>query len=133
MPDLIRCPACGEQKAVDDFPRNRASKNGRATYCKPCHNRICRENRIKNHGSIRQFHLRRRYGVDEAQVAWFVLQQDGVCAICRTGKAVHIDHDHRTGRVRGILCFNCNRALGKLGDDPELLRRALNYLEATAA
>ncbi|MDQ4026745.1 MAG: endonuclease VII domain-containing protein [Actinomycetota bacterium] len=71
----------------------------------------------------------RRYNVDSVTVAWLALQQGGKCAICKAGAAVHIDHDHKTKRLRGILCFNCNRALGKFHDDPELLRRALAYLK----
>jgi hypothetical protein len=62
-------------------------------------------------------------------VEWMILQQRGVCAICRTRKALHVDHDHATGRVRGILCFNCNRGIGKFGDDPALLRNAIAYIE----
>jgi hypothetical protein len=46
--------------------------------------------------------------------------------------AVHVDHCHKTGRVRGVLCFNCNSAIGKLGDDPDAVRRAAAYLEGNA-
>ncbi|MFE7628779.1 endonuclease VII domain-containing protein [Streptomyces sp. NPDC057509] len=46
--------------------------------------------------------------------------------------ASYVDHCHRAGRVRGVLCFNCNSAIGKLGDDPDALRRAIAYLEGNA-
>jgi len=46
--------------------------------------------------------------------------------------AVHVDHCHETGRVRGVLCFNCNSAIGKLGDDPDAVRRAAAYLEGSS-
>lgn len=49
--------------------------------------------------------------------------------ICLAAPAVHVDHCHKTGRVRGVLCFNCNSAIGKLGDDPDVVRRAVAYLE----
>ena len=55
-------------------------------------------------------------------------KQGGTCAICRTKPAVHVDHDHATGRVRGILCFACNRGLGKVGDSVEVLRAMIAYL-----
>ncbi|WP_371612134.1 endonuclease VII domain-containing protein [Streptomyces clavifer] len=51
---------------------------------------------------------------------------------CLSAPAVHVDHCHETGRVRGVLCFNCNSAIGKLGDDPDSLRRAIAYLEGNA-
>ncbi|WTX58742.1 endonuclease VII domain-containing protein [Streptomyces sp. NBC_00224] len=46
--------------------------------------------------------------------------------------AVHVDHRHGTGKVRGVRCFNCNPAIGKLGDDPDAVRRAAAYLEGTS-
>jgi hypothetical protein len=46
------------------------------------------------------------------------------------GPAVHVDHDHRTNQVRGMLCFNCNRGLGYLDDDLVTLYRAADYLES---
>ena len=50
----------------------------------------------------------------------------------QTAAPRHVDHCHQTGRVRGVLCFNCNSAIGKLGDDPDTLRRAIAYLEGNA-
>ena len=125
-----RCPRCGETKALPDFARNRSAKGGYGSYCKPCHNSVVAENRQKNHGGARSFWLNRRYQVDATQVAWMALQQGGVCALCASGTPEHVDHDHRTKRVRGILCFNCNRGLGKFGDDVELMSRAVDYLES---
>ncbi|MEZ0067481.1 hypothetical protein ABIA32_003494 [Streptacidiphilus sp. MAP12-20] len=52
-----------------------------------------------------------------------------ICLICLSPKPEHVDHDHETGRVRGILCFACNAALGQMKDRPDALRRAADYLE----
>lgn len=69
---------------------------------------------------------------------WAMIEAQGdVCLICGrgwrgwNGKGPHIDHDHKTGRVRGLLCGECNTGIGRFGDDPALLRRAANYLERT--
>ena len=56
-------------------------------------------------------------------------EQGGVCAICREAPAEHVDHDHATERVRGLLCFNCNGALGQFRDRPDLMLRAIMYLQ----
>lgn len=59
--------------------------------------------------------------------------QGGVCAICgrapRDDISLHVDHDHATGAVRGLLCFRCNNAVGDLEDDPAILRRAAVYVD----
>lgn len=55
-------------------------------------------------------------------------EQGGLCAICRSAPAVHVDHDHGTGAVRALLCFNCNGGLGQFRDDPEILRAAAEYV-----
>jgi len=78
-----------------------------------------------------------RYGVTVEQVAKMAEEQDHCCAICgtpekemRNGITRHlaVDHDHKTGKVRGLLCSACNTALGKFNDDPELIDRAIAYL-----
>jgi hypothetical protein len=55
-------------------------------------------------------------------------EQGGLCAICEEAPAEHVDHDHKTNRVRGLLCFNCNGALGQFRDRVELMSRAIAYL-----
>lgn len=127
---LKRCPKCRETKPVEDFVRNRSTRDGIGAYCRPCHRRVVRENVHKNHGSGRDFQLKRRYGVDFQAAAGKILQQGGVCGLCKSGKPAHIDHDHRTGEFRGVLCFNCNRALGYFGDDLLTMHRAADYLES---
>jgi hypothetical protein len=57
--------------------------------------------------------------------------QQGRCAICGARDPQHLDHDRRTGWVRGILCFNCNGGLGQFRDSPELLSEAITYLKGT--
>jgi hypothetical protein len=77
------------------------------------------------------------YGITAAQFSQMLSDQGGVCAICQTpdwpapsGQAgPHVDHDHVTGKVRGILCQSCNHGLGKFKDDPKRLRAAADYLE----
>lgn len=63
-----------------------------------------------------------------------LLLQDGKCYLCGGGPAknqsLHVDHCHKTGLVRKLLCNNCNNGMGKLKDDPELLIKAANYLKA---
>ena len=128
-PQKKRCPSCGERKLPDEFPRNRSQRDGRGAYCKPCHNRIGRENKQKNHGSTRSYHLKARYGITGADAERMFEEQGGLCAICCERPADHVDHDHLSGRVRRLLCFNCNGGLGQFHDDPELLRAAIDYLE----
>lgn len=113
---------------MDDFPRNRSSKTGRQAYCKPCWNVTVNEHKNRRYGSERSFLLNLRYGIDEVTFEWLSLRQDGLCAICRKAPAEHVDHDHETKQVRGLLCFGCNRGLGKAQDDPALLRRGMAYL-----
>lgn len=55
--------------------------------------------------------------------------QGGLCGICRTALAAHVDHDHDTGEVRELSCFNCNGGLGQVKDDPEVLRAAADHVE----
>jgi len=125
------CPDCDSTKPLGDFPLNRADSTGYANYCKPCHNARGKALKQRLHGGWREYLLRHRYGIGQADVDELLAAQGGVCAICGAADPKHVDHDHRTGRVRGILCFNCNGGLGQFRDSPEFLAGAITYLKVT--
>jgi hypothetical protein len=80
-----------------------------------------------NHARIRFA----KYGIDKEQFDQIFIEQNNACAICNkdlTDKKPHIDHDHSTGKVRGVLCFACNSGLGQFQDSPETLQKAIDYL-----
>jgi hypothetical protein len=104
------------------------SPSGYSSYCKPCHNKRSRASREKVGGS-RTYHLTRRYGITAAEADHLLEKQSGLCAICGAAPARHVDHDHLTGAVRALLCFNCNGGLGQFKDDPAVLRAAAEYVE----
>jgi hypothetical protein len=124
------CADCRLRKALDDFPRNKNSKDGRHSYCKLCNNARSRESRDRLHGGSRHYHLKRRYGIGADDFDRLVEEQGGVCAICGRPDPEHVDHSHVTGAVRGILCFNCNGGLGQFRDSVDALRNAVAYLDA---
>lgn len=87
----------------------------------------------------RKGYLKYFYGISPEQFAALLQAQGGVCAICslppkgKRTSTLQVDHDHETGHLRGLLCNECNTALGRLGDDVAGLERAIRYLqEATA-
>ena len=129
---MKRCPHCRQIKPLEAFVRSRESRDGYGAYCRSCHNEIARVNREKRWGASRFYHLKNRYGLtrDAFQALWEA--QRGKCAVCLTRPAEHVDHDHATGRVRGLLCFNCNGGLGQFDDDPIRMAMAIAYLHQAA-
>lgn len=216
------CTKCQENKPLDEFPRQRASKDGRNAWCRECYRRwhrarytpktggddaprnceLCgasytpkqrngtqkfcsaackqkagywarnpRQQRICPTCGVDISHMRRNaqycsaicaqrarvadgritpelrrmrrlladYGITAEQYEAMLAAQGDGCAICgddgstSRGGLLHVDHCHRSGAVRGLLCESCNLALGKFKDDSALLRRAAEYLEAAAS
>ncbi|MFJ2772390.1 endonuclease VII domain-containing protein [Streptomyces sp. NPDC087300] len=115
------CRVCGEIKPHGEWHRNATASDGLSTRCKACR-------AVQG----RAGHLKRQYGMTEAQRDELIASQKGLCVICLSAPAVHVDHCHETGKVRGVLCFNCNSGIGKLGDDPDKTRRATAYLEGNS-
>lgn len=76
-------------------------------------------------------YIEAKYGMTLHRYKTMRRDQKGVCAICgkRTATALRIDHDHDSGRVRGLLCVQCNTGLGQFKDDETLLRKAIKYLQ----
>jgi hypothetical protein len=109
----------GQQKSKAAAIRN-APKRNECT-------RAWRE-RKRADGTLHLLHQKYLYGLsDEGFDA--LCARDPICAICKLPKRLVTDHNHTTNKVRGRLCNNCNTALGKFGDGPELLIRALEYLK----
>ncbi|WP_370666789.1 endonuclease VII domain-containing protein [Streptomyces sp. IBSBF 2507] len=115
------CRTCGAIKPHSEWRRNATASGGLATRCKACRAIQGREG-----------HLKRHYGLTEAERDQLIAGQGGVCCICLAAPAAHVDHCHETGRVRGVLCFSCNAALGQFKDRPDAIRRAAAYVEGIA-
>lgn len=113
---MKQCTKCKKEKTKSEYILNKGRWN---SECRECHNE---RNKI------------RKYGVDSKRLEELLVKQEYKCLICgningaeRMSKLV-IDHNHRTGRVRGLLCVDCNLGLGRFKDNIELLAKAINYL-----
>lgn len=130
-PPSKTCRKCGETKPYVQFALKPSGR--RSSPCMACRNKHTQE-RLRNSPAARERQYqrnrvaarKRKYGLNEEQVAALL---GAGCQICGE-KAEHIDHDHRTGKVRGGLCGPCNRGLAMYADQPERLRAAAAYLEA---
>jgi hypothetical protein len=115
------CTSCKVEHDISHFSKDKNNIGGYRPSCKTC---------------ARDSHLQRLYGINLREYTEFLEDQDHSCAICtihlseysQRFKHFHVDHDHSTGEVRGLLCHNCNRALGMLQDDVVVLENAIKYL-----
>ena len=123
------CSSCKKEKDIIRFYRDKRSKDGRTSQCK-----LCRKKKYDSGPNKRDRNLKYRYGVSSEEFEIMLQSQGDSCAICRKeyvkgNNRFHIDHCHDKGHIRGILCHDCNTALGKLGDTAESISRVLKYLE----
>lgn len=112
----------------------------RCRQCVAAHSRKWYQNRDRErtYNIRRRYHLRRQFGITPEEYDALLKEQGGVCAICKkkeiaknkSGKpfSLSVDHCHRTGKNRGILCNNCNRGIGHLQEDLRILLAAADYL-----
>ena len=82
----------------------------------------------------KDYALKKRYGISLKEYYQMLADQNGLCAICgasesETQRRLHVDHDHETGEIRGILCHRCNVALGMVQDNVKILSLMIRYLE----
>lgn len=144
----IVCTSCNEWLNIDNFREKGEYANGDTQYvahCRACENKRNLERyHVKYKGnparvSSYKYTLKTNYGLTQQDFQTMFDSQQGKCAICATvlynvftvsdGKRGCVDHCHHTGKVRGLLCNMCNSGIGKLKDDPKLIRKALVYLE----
>ena len=138
---MKRCYECDIDKDESEYYSHPWTKDKLMKMCNACHsiktNTAPRgigtpeERRVR---TSRNSELKSKYGITiEDYEAMEKAQGDG-CALCGgtqvDDRGLAVDHSHKTGKVRGLLCSNCNRALGGFRDDPTLLRKAADYVES---
>lgn len=150
-----RCSTCGEVKLPADFHKNSKKPDGINSMCKVCMALKGKDYRTKNPTLIREKNrryrasdpakvaayarrknLEREYGITPDVFTAILESQGGVCAICgevtsvdSKGRGWHVDHNHKTGKTRGILCRLCNLGIGSFREDAKYLAAAIAYLE----
>lgn len=136
LPHNRRCKRCEETKLIGEFYISKGEK-GKAridTWCKDC-----RKKKQPYTFRANRQHIVRTYGITIEQYDRMYEAQNGVCASCglpetkiQYGRVMMlaVDHDHETGRVRGLLCADCNRALGLLKDNPSRIAGMLKYVQS---
>ena len=153
------CYGCKAIRPNVVFTKNSASKDGLSSECRPCKKIRAKNYYTKNIEKIKDKaktaaarlraraytrtpkarrtifngHLKRKFGITADQYEGMFRRQNGACAICRginlNGKRLCVDHDHRTGIVRALLCDVCNTTLGKVGESIEILTALSEYIE----
>jgi hypothetical protein len=134
---MKKCTKCGEQKPLSEFHKDKTAKMGIRSICKKCyssfHANYYENNTKKVKEKNKKQWLKRKYNMEVTEFERIKTSQNSCCGICKTkledGHLVHVDHDHKTGKVRGILCRWCNTGLGNFKDSLSSLKSALSYLE----
>lgn len=133
---MKKCAKCKELKLLSAFGKRSVESDGLHTRCKVCHNAYQRMYNKRPHVQdyISAGNLKRNTGLTVHEFEQLLLEQKGKCAICKKTprskkfKRLHVDHNHQTGIIRGLLCSACNTALGLLKENPLVIERALKYL-----
>jgi hypothetical protein len=145
------CITCKTEKTLDNTNVDNSRKDGLNKYCKKCIRTVRnteeevlrrkkrqKEYYIKNKSTIkkntRDYILKRKFDISEDDYTKMLVDQNYCCSICgrnelEFSRRLAVDHCHNTGKVRGLLCFNCNNGLGRFKDSTRLLNEAIKYLE----
>lgn len=132
--EVKTCTQCQVEKPLSHFHKDGRKCGSLRSRCKACIHEYTKAQRIRNPKPYRNAQLR-QYGITSDQYEELERQQGGVCYVCRQPqqrgrtKYLCVDHCHRTGKVRKLLCHRCNAALGYANDDPGRLRQLADYLE----
>jgi hypothetical protein len=135
------CTKCGITKDITEFYKRggKISPNTRHNHCKECTKSRVQTRHKENPLLQRNNDLKRLYGITQQDYDRMIAEQNHQCAICKTTdpKGRHksnyfvVDHCHNTGKVRKLLCHNCNTALGLVGDNIDTLQKMIQYLNVS--
>jgi len=142
---MKRCSRCGQEKEASAFYPSKTLPYGLRSACKDCergaernllkdranNKKWFRENKAKRRDQTRQ----KKYGVSAKEIEFTFGSQGRQCAICGADEPGgrfnqwNVDHNHLTGRFRGVVCYRCNQLLGYARDSIEILKKAIAYLQ----
>lgn len=130
---LKRCTKCGLTKPLNQFVKHKNRPDGFDYNCKTCHNAARRDEYKHNRNRNRESMFKYKYGINWNDYRRMWIQQKGCCAICgiyqsELKRALCVDHNHKTGQVRGLLCNKCNKGIGIFNDDTTILQAAIKYI-----
>ncbi len=132
---MKRCSSCNNSLPIESF--RKTSKRYTQPYCKECEKRIRREqyrnNLDSNREKGRDKALKRAYGITREEFSIILETQNTSCASCGIKEPGgrgnwHVDHNHNTGKIRGLLCHRCNTGLGLFLESETILKEAIKYL-----
>jgi hypothetical protein len=153
------CCKCKQCKPLEEFTRDKKNKDGRTYDCKACRSVIYKQwmadnpekvkaTRDKNWAYRKDYYQRpeqklkyrkrfieKKYGISYDEYEKMVDEQGNVCYICNRpepqerNEHLAVDHNHKTGKVRGLLCSRCNRVIGLLEEDLQLIEKLKNYIK----
>jgi len=126
------CSICSVEKDSTDFPVNSGGRHGLHSQCKVCRNNVSKY-RYSN-GDSYAIRLQKLYGLSVDEYEQMYSDANGCCQVCgiseqENNKRLAVDHNHNTGKVRGLLCGKCNTALGQLDDSLVKISSLYSYLK----
>lgn len=137
MTKILVCTKCKLESEESNFHKRAVNKlrNGRDSWCKPCKSTYRNAYHLLNRESeyVRSREKAWAYvGLDITYDVFLQMLEErkGECELCdaQCGTGLHVDHDHATGKIRGLLCGPCNKGLGQFRDNIKALKNAVNYL-----
>lgn len=141
---MKKCSECLEDLSETHFHKNKDSPDGLHSKCKVCKNKKARnyyenckeglETPRKVGRNYRDYHLKKTYGISLQQYNELLEKQQHSCAVCgkhadKEKKSLAVDHNHKTGEIRGLLCSHCNYRVVGRWTDGTLLRKVVDYIE----
>lgn len=132
---MKKCNSCLVRKNISEFYKHSGCSDGHRPDCKSCYGLKNKHIYHRDNRRYRNSIYKRLYGITILEYEKLLKNQKNKCAICSSKKATpkanrnfFVDHCHKTGKVRGLLCINCNKGLGHFKDNKNALKNAIKYL-----
>lgn len=133
---VLSCSKCKKSKDSSEFAKDKSKSTGFYSSCKECAKEATREYRASEEYIAKELNrqFKKLYGITLETYNFLLREQECSCITCGTSvnqlnKRLAVDHDHKTGKVRGLLCMNCNTALGLIKENKKTLVSLFSYLE----